>query len=87
MAVSLSVNVRNRRKGRTTIPIAKARKPPISAVRHSCREGQLWVKGGYRGRVDGRAGLPSAAEMPFALEQLRLVPEAEIGTGPLLSYY
>jgi hypothetical protein len=45
----------------------------------------LWVKGGCRRQVDGTAGLPSAPEMPCAPRQLRLVPEAEIRTGPLLS--
>jgi hypothetical protein len=36
--------------------------------------GQLWVKGGCRRQVDGRAGLPSAPEMPCVPSQLRLVP-------------
>ena len=43
-------------------------------------------KGGYRGRVDGRAGLPSAAEMPFALEQLRLVPKAALKGLPSVRF-
>jgi hypothetical protein len=56
---------------------------PMTASSHLRREPSEWpspfrVTGGCRRQVDGTAGLPSAPEMPGALRQLRLVPEADL---------
>jgi hypothetical protein len=50
--------------------------------RAGVREYRIWVKDGCGRQVDGAAGLPSAAELPYAPRQLQLVPIPDFHCPP-----